>query len=226
MSRVLVAAAVVASVAFAQKLTIDVDVASGAYAVKLDGHTWLASAPYSVHAGGKQYTSLPGGGLSLTGSSTFSGSDAIGPYTGTALTWGGSLDGSFESRFLFYSSNNAIAFEQVFPDGLNGTAVPVSEAYNDLTSAFPTFLAQATPQESGLAYAAWGGCMCPAHIGQWSQQTGFDFGRESGVLAIFNASAATVVLSPADNFMVSALARPSGVGDHVIGAGLMVSRGR
>lgn len=220
-----VAVALAAAICAGQQVTIDISTASGAYAVKLDGSVWLSSGPYSVHYGGKQYTSVPGGGLSLTGSSTFQGSDVIGAYNGTALTWTGPAGGSFETRFLYYSANNAIAFEQVFPDGLTGTALYSAGAYNDLTSAFPTFAPDATPEESGLAYTAWNGCMCPGHTGQWSQQSSFAFGREAGVLAIFNASASTVVISAANNFMVAALAWPSGVGNKVFGAGLMVSCG-
>jgi hypothetical protein len=150
---------------------------------------------------GSHYVS--GNGLSLTASSTFSGSDAIGEYTGTALNWTGPNDGAFVTRFYVYSNFPAITFEQFFPNGLTGTALTGSGNYDDQTSSFPSFVPDATPEESGLGYIAWQGCMCGAHVGQWSQQSSAGFGRESGVVAYFNASRAAIVLSAASNFMVA-----------------------
>ena len=174
-------------------------------------------------APGKQYTSAPGGGLTLSGSSAFQGSDAIGVYNGTTLSWTGPAGTRFATQFYFYADQNAIAFEQLFLDGLTGSAVPSANANDDLTASFPTFLVSETPAESGLAYSAWFGSMCAAHVERWSQQTDFRFGHNAGVIALFNASATAVVMSAADAFMVSALAWPSGFGSKVFGAGLMVS---
>ena len=189
----------------AVELTVPVDLATGAYRIVLDGTTWLSSGVYSATSGGKSLTSA-NGGLSLTRAVATSGEGRFGAYTGASLTWSvGGLAGGLVCNIYTYAAPGVVVFEQVFPLGLNGTALPGAGAADDLTAAFPTFGPALPALNSSLAFLTYHDVTIKSAVGRWTSSSvdAALFGAYGGPVALFDAAGAAVVMSPASDFMVS-----------------------
>ena len=133
------------------EMTLTVDSTTGAYTVAVGGATWFTSAATGYTSGGKMLSTADGS-LKLQGATKGSGSDASGEYKGTTLTWDG---GAFVTEFREYS--DMIVFEQSFPKGVQGTNSDAeTDPYSlrdDVSSAFPAFVTNATGQQGFLAFS-------------------------------------------------------------------------
>ena len=205
---------------------VEVNVATGTYTVSIGGEPWLASAPTRFHSDGRWYSSADKT-LVLTGhQSGVSGSDGIGQYTATTLSWKGG-DTRYQTVFRQYAS--ACVFEQVYPDGASNMSLGnTSTNVGVISSAFPSFdvaagEARRSRNAPRLGYFNWQGEGVPGNpqpsAGLWppaadpANATGSECRGVnqpapcalSGVLAIFEEGLGhTAVLSPANNFIVAA----------------------
>ena len=180
------------------------------YAVTMDGTAWLQSsrAAYIIRSGG-QTLSTANGGLTFDSAPTpSSGSDALGAWSGAAVSFNSGL---FVATFKLYAGRNALSLEQRFPRGLAGMALDVTAADADLTTAFPAFK---SPEAGKLAYVSWTNCMCNGNVGIYGGNgQGANIGPESGPLALYNAAGVALVLSPGSAFMTGQLAHANIVND-------------
>lgn len=114
-----------AAAAVSGTLSVSVDSTSGEYSVSVGGKVWLKSGDYALNANGVWHSSASGGSLSMESHTTYNGRDAWGPFSATQLTWraGGAQGPRMVTTFREYSAVQAIAFEQAFPDGAEGTSV-------------------------------------------------------------------------------------------------------
>lgn len=140
---------------------IDLDRATGGFGVRVGGSAapWLAGAPIRFHANG-QWRSTADGTLKLLGSSESVGSDAMGEFNATVLSWrGGGL--AFETGFYQYASS--CLFETHYPDGVANASVGFGPQL--LSSAFPSFeLAGARSAAAGTrGYYLWQGGGVPGN---------------------------------------------------------------
>ena len=180
---------------------------TGAYQLTLDGVAWLQSAPiaYAARWNNATKTSAPGGGLTMDAAPTaVSGSDALGAFSGTEISWAGA---AFITRFKNYAGINAVVFEQSFPKGMEGTAQTGAAAHNDLATAFPAFGSAHASLKSNLGYVCWHDTMCDSTTGAWTA-AGVSAGSIAdvgGVVVLFNSSLAAIAISASSNFMTAGL---------------------
>jgi hypothetical protein len=187
----------VAAAAAAAQLTGTV-AADGSYSVALGGVTWLSSpalpaSAYALRFDGATHNTA-NGGLKVSSVTPTAGSDPVlGAYTG----WEVKLNSGLAlMRLLNYPARSAVVFEQHFPSGLNGTAYPFGShaAQFDLATAFPVFAAPG--DDSPLAFLTYAHVMCGPLTGRWAGKAAAGaLSDEGGVLSLFNASFATVVVS-------------------------------
>jgi hypothetical protein len=218
----MVAAAATAALCAATQLAVPVDLATGAYRVELDGATWLSSDAYSATSGGATLTSRPGGGLVLTHAVATSGTGAFGAYTGASLTWSvGGLAGGLVCNVYTYAGLGVAVFEQVFPLGLNGTALPGPGAADDLTAVFPSFGPALPDLDTNFSFLMYHDVTIKPAVGRWTRSSvsaGL-FGSYSGPVALFDAAGTAVAMSPGSDFMVSHAAFAGSLGG-VFGLGM------
>jgi hypothetical protein len=222
----LAAAAAASASAAPMPLSLSVDSATGDYTVSVGGAVWLSSAPgsgYAIRSDNKTLTTS-NGGLTMGSVNPISGNGPYGQYTGYEVPFNNNL---FVARFYLYQGlgpkgdNSALVFEQSYPQGLQGTAVAQNNAAaQDLSSAFPAFGPSLSSLNTDLAYAAWAGCMSYGHVAQWTSKgvdTGL-FGANGGVVALYNQTLATVVMSSLTDYMVSGPTWSSSLG-NIFGLG-------
>jgi hypothetical protein len=201
----------------ASELQLTLDPQDGSYAILLDGDVWFKSnVTAGLRSDGEWHDSNPGGGLDLDGPATqINGTDSVlGAFQGWTLSFS---NGTLVIRWKLFSAipgiglpvgvPAAIVFEQTFPNGIvNSSGGRDANASDDLSTAFPAIALPASP--SNLAYASWsGGSDWPmfARIGAWDASGVLPsvLGFMGSATAVFNASLATCVFAPMDNFMVS-----------------------
>ena len=161
MMRLLALTACVAAAAAAGRVGYTLSTDGLSYAVTLDGATWLKSsaAAYTIRSGAATL-STANGGLTADGAPTAaSGSDALGPWSGSTLSFNSGL---FQASFKIYAARNVLSLGQTFPRGLAGMALAEPAADADLTTAFPAF---SPPAPGKLAYVSWANCMCNGNVG-------------------------------------------------------------
>ena len=175
---------------------------------------------YAVRSGGKLLTSA-NAGLSLTSAKATSGTGTFGAYTGYTLDWAAAGAGSatlFETNFYVYDTlpggggAGGIVFEQVFPQGLVGSA---TGGNNELSTAFPSFGPSLTKLASDLGFLTWTGVSVGAHAGQWTTagvNTG-DFGTNGGVVTLFNSSGYAATFSPLTDHLTAQPSFPGSLGE-------------
>ena len=210
------------TLAAAANVDLTVNPTTGAYTIGLGGQQWLVGDVYAIRSGGSLLTSA--NGLTLTSAAPTTGTGPYGAYTGYALSWaksGGVV--LFETNFYVYQSlpggggAGAIVFEQVFPQGLTGTA---TQANNDLATAFPSFGPSLTKLQTNLGFLTWSGVSVSYHVGQWTTQgvSNNNFGTNGGVISLFNASSYTVTISPLTDHLTAQPTFAGSLGD-VFGVG-------
>jgi hypothetical protein len=98
---------------------------------------------------------------------------------------------------------------------------PPFSSTDDLSTSFPTFgPTHSALNRSDLGFLAWSDCMCPGHVGPWTAAgvSPNNFGSTGGVVALFNRTLGTLVLSALDNYMTAGLTWSASL-NNVFGAG-------
>lgn len=210
----------------ATQIGLDLNLQSGEYSVTLDGAAWHTSSSYAVRSDNKAYDSASGGLLLVNSSGPSHGSGEFGSYVSWSLGWaiGDDEPASFVNTFYLYAAANAIVFEQFFPLGLNGTSLgQTPSASNDLATAFPAFGPPLNYMlgPANLTLLTWSDVMCKEVVFPYNASgvNMYYFGITGGPVAWYNASLATLVMSPLDNMMVSNIAFASLTGG-AIGSGI------
>jgi hypothetical protein len=136
------------SVGTTEGLGIEMDVISGNFTVQLDGVAWFDSGDIFVRNGWQQL-SVRAGTLQVLRAATFHGSDALGAFNGTNVTYGqpspndddSPLDVLLATSVRQYGGGGAaLVFESTFPNGLRGAQQPgADESRAGLASSFPSF---------------------------------------------------------------------------------------
>ena len=105
--------------------------------VMVNNKLWLQSAQYAVYTNGEMLTCTKG--LTMANiSSPVDGSDALGSFKSTTITWLQTSNKQviLQTTFRVYQMIPAIVFEQYFPAGVETTGY---NSTNDVISGFPTF---------------------------------------------------------------------------------------
>lgn len=162
------------------------------------------------------------GTLTFKGSRRLKGSDSIGYYSETQLHYEDTSNKKAQmiAKIRVYLENNAIVFEQAFPNGLQETS---SSDADGLVTGFPSFVIRDDDGGGSLGSAHWiswyygqknraererrqlliaPGFLTPTFT-RWTSNTTLPDGiGGSGVTAIFNDDASiTAILSPFENVM-------------------------
>jgi hypothetical protein len=163
-------------------LTVDV-LADGNFSVLLDGQTWFDSGDVFVRNGGSQ-RSVRAGSLRVASAAPISGSDVLGPFTGTVTTFEAP---SQPGVALLYTSirqyggpsqqsrpdDSSVVFQATLPRGLDGSQQPgATRAAPGLATSFPSFRPPSAEQASAVGRRGWvsyDGWDCHAELGE----TGF-----------------------------------------------------
>ncbi len=176
----------------------------GSFDVLVDGDTWFAAGrPASIREGGR---TLSAGTPDLVLNSTLEeigGADALGRYSKWSWIFASAATGArFETSVRVY--HDAIAFEQRFPQGLNGTS---ANDIDKLITSFPSFAmpSEGAPRRGFLQYSK---DMMGSHYrtGEWNAKaSGVGSGiAGTGPLCVFSENLAnSVVLSAFSNFMAA-----------------------
>lgn len=166
----------------------------------ITGAISLASAPPGVMVGGAWQA------LAAAGAPTyFSGADAWGAFSGTAVSFKTATGVAMDAVFRAYNSTPAVTFTQTFPQEVATGGVDA----NSLVSAFPAFAIPATPSAFGTVQ--WLGAFVNNGVGgpqfsTWGPQLQVARGLEGGPILFYDASATNaVVLGPAAAFMSASL---------------------
>ena len=185
--------------------SVSVDTATGAYNVTLNGKPWLSSAPSRFYLNHGWET--PG---SPSSSSRISGADATGTYTGVMLEYDDVRGVRVQASFRNYGGDaeHVVVFEVAFPDGANGTALPlpVPEAGGGVSTTFPSFLVEGASSLDRGYMCFEGQFIANTHIGQFWEGTA-DIGTgegNSGPMVVFERGmGASSVISSFSNFMTA-----------------------
>ena len=183
-----------------------VDVASGTLlmsgeqaAVHLDGQWWQARG--STAPGARQLKLLK-----LLRSGPINGTDQLGRYAGTALSWGTDTAAVWETACKTYETAagsahaGVVVFESGFPEGATGTAVPAASSSDGVLSNFPL-----ATDVNATAFLSWGGVFL-------RPSNRVTHGLSGGPVVFFDPddpegrSSTVVVGSPLDNFKATSQA--------------------
>jgi hypothetical protein len=197
---------------------------------------WLTSDATDFHIDKK----WAGNSLVQTGNTTSSGSDALGLFSKTTISW--SQKGStflVDTAFRVYESGDIIAFEQNWVSGANDTAVDTAEPLEEVLSSFPAFKLDPKIAESNLATMSWEGAFMDGtradskDISNIGPQPGkfpeaVRVGSAAGPIVLFDqdqhGAGDSLVLSPMGEFMVHNFAkRDSGTPRKALCSGIMGS---
>lgn len=224
-----VAAAPTAAAA-APGLTVAVDPATGAYGLQFGGGgaddwaTALGGGGVLVRSGGALLTGgTPAAkGLTLAAPpAVTTGSDGFGAFTRTSLTWDApGAPGLVVTSFNEYASptfgppgTSAVVFEQAFPRGLQGCSCGNSM---EVATGFPILGPPPGALDTQLGYLTYGGMNIMPYTGRWAAGglpgQAFGAGWANGMLALMNASLATVVVGPLGDFFTAYLTQPGSTG--------------
>lgn len=123
----LLAAALVVACALGAPLNVDID-ESGFLMLSVDGTMWLSSRDVAVHVQGAWY-SVAAGNMKPASLIHYNGTDTIGFYMGTTMTWAGTSGPlPFSTSLRVYPDEAVAVFGQSFPGGKCGPApVPAPE---------------------------------------------------------------------------------------------------
>ena len=213
----LLAAAGSAIAADAAGLEVSCEHKSGC-AITVDGALWSHSPTTKTRAGGR-WCSSDDGLLEPTAQRAIEGSDGMGSYSGTALSWrcGGV---PYETAVRVYSSaeGDAAIFSQRWPEGASGTALGEPKVpgpggvQEQVLSAFPSIAPPA--QDLDQSYAVvWnqmvGGMADGTKYGAWGPATaaaGVASGTMAGPMVFWSppgsaAGASGLVLAPVTHAM-------------------------
>ena len=117
----LLAVAAVLGAAAPSQLSCSFSGSHGAYACHRGGSVVMDGAPIACHVDGSWH--VAGKGLQLQRSAPVHGTDEVGSFTGTKLTWSAGARGTaFTTAIRTYASPEAVVFEYGFPSGANGTS--------------------------------------------------------------------------------------------------------
>ena len=183
--------------------------------IQVNRATWLRTSATWFTANGKHYSTAD---KSLTLAATYNtaGTDALGHYNATILSWtaeSDSLSWMTIYRLYLHSRNpaavQAIVFDQVWVSGATGTSVNDSNA---VLSAFPSFI----PQQSDVTLGAlqYYGAFDVNQVFVWSGTNAsvtLAPGGQSGPLTLFDVHGqVAVTMSPFSQFMSGSLALSKG----------------
>lgn len=172
----------------------------------------LSSAPVGLLSNG-QWLSAADGSLKLAGPmATWTGSDSMGPFSGSTFTWADAKGISqISTTFKVYSESPAVGFAASFPAGIS-TGSNGTSSKDSVVSAFPSWT---IPSASQIGWLQWSGAFVNQGVkgplsGTWDT-TGakaFSPGISSGPIVLLDESAAaSLILSAASEFAaVSAVA--------------------
>jgi len=182
--------------------------------ILLNSNPWFTLGDTCVRANYTQFCQSDGT-LKIGKQTTFQGTDGWGKFTATRTVWS---PVSFETVTRQYKVEGTIVFQQIFPEGLEGTS---AGSVDQLVSMFPSIKIEDTNSSEPRGYVQWQGAMTGAgvHIGQWdAKSSGLGSGLENtGTLAVFTTKE-TVVMSCASEFMSCNQLVTS---DHELGWGVM-----
>lgn len=184
--------------------------ADASYAVSFDGKPWLSSSADAFVASydGRLHTSRDGSLKADSAPVPISGSDVLGAFSGYSVAFNG---GVYVASFRLYSARSALIFQQAFPRGLAG--MNASDNVDDVATGFPSFGPTEMLNSTAVGFLSWSGDMSKGHHGLWNATSNnAQLGSESGPLTLFDATGASVVLSPASGFMTAQLALASACG--------------
>ena len=122
-------------------LACDVD-ARGAFVLSVNGAPYFTSAATYFRADGAAYSTADGTlAVAAPPGAPTSGSDAIGDFARVEVAWraAGAPGEAFRTAVQVYAAAGAVFFEQSWPGGANGTAVPGAGAADAVLSAWPSF---------------------------------------------------------------------------------------
>jgi hypothetical protein len=188
----LVAVAVVAAASASSPPVLQLVLRSDAsYDVLVAGQRWFTSADTRFAVGGVAY-SAASGTLKLTGNTSSSGSNALGPFTATTYAWqaGDAAATTLHTTFYAYDGGAILGFQQAFPAGTASQGAPPA-ATAGVVATFPSLAATpATPAPLGSLYQdpASGNC-------GWTVEGSATFPAPSGGLLVM--SPAVTAASPA-----------------------------
>jgi hypothetical protein len=188
-------------------LTVNAD---ATYDISLGGRPWLSSAAdaYVVTYAGQRHTTRDGTLVADSAPTPIAGHDVLGSYSGYSVAFN---QGIFVASFRLYAARSALIFQQSFPKGLTG--MNASDDVEDLATGFPAFGRAAQLNSTDTGFVAWSGDMSKGHPGLWNLTgSSAPLGSQSGPLALFDSTGATIVLSPASAFMTAQLALANACG--------------
>jgi hypothetical protein len=188
------------------------------YNVSVGGELWLVSAPLAVYAEHQWLHLRPTSPAPMHGS----GSDAIGAFTSTSVTWeatpatatatsAGSSTATtvpIVTSFREYRAAEppAIVFSLRYPAGASGTNMTAAAGTAQHSASFPAFVHSA--KLPGLGFRSWSGNMCADDSGvlplNFSQVVGTAAvsSLANGPMALYEThDGDCVFLSPHSNFM-------------------------
>lgn len=120
-------------------LGIDIERATGAYRLYVNGVAWLDSAPTFFTVNGKRYSTAKGGGLRISGWASEEGSDQLGPWNATVVTFTPLDVAGIELQIAFKQYRyfpDVVLFGQIFPTDVEATSVGNR---NGVCTGFPRF---------------------------------------------------------------------------------------
>ena len=118
--------------AVSPSIQLDLNPAVGSFSISVNHSVWFTSGPITVYTDGA-WSSTEDGSLKRQNCSSYQGYDSWGPFDATKILWRTIGGVSFYTVFKVYREVPAIAFEQLFGNGAQGTAVQGS-----VMSSFPT----------------------------------------------------------------------------------------
>jgi hypothetical protein len=191
----------------ASPFSIDLKSTPGSFDIQLDGNTWFAAGkPASMREGGKTLTAGTAGLMLNSTREAIEGSDSLGAYKKWSWIFASSATGArFETNVRLY--DDAIAFEQHFPEGLTGTS---ANDVDKLITSFPSLAMPAASSDGAprRGYLQYSRDMTGSgyHAGEWdAKSSGVGSGiAGTGPLCVFSEDLShSVVLSPFSNFMAA-----------------------
>lgn len=200
-------------------LDVKVKPNTGEFTITANNQKWFSSGETFLRANGERHSSADGT-LLLRAVHSSTGSDAIGEFTSTDLTWEASV-AAVQMITSIKQYESCFVFEQRFPGGAQDTS---SGDADGLVSGFPTFRISEEDEPAGFAHwVSWywfnqssdpnsrrrglleaKGFESPL-FGRWTESSLIYGGiGGSGVTTIFNEDASVAaVLSPLDAFMAA-----------------------
>lgn len=119
------------------KLVVNVDQNSGHFVVEVDDVNWFESGPVSMIAHEEKYTTSDGT-LQLSFVATSEGSDSMGEYLQTSLSY--KTVGGEEMIADIFQYSQSVVFQQSFPEFISGTS---SGDADGVITKFPSFVIKA-----------------------------------------------------------------------------------